>query len=106
MYYRYYITYSGFIFYRLYRLDMQQQVVNVNVKEKKTTRSRFNRGIVMTVCRRIIKIHNEDAWLVESETTDDKFYKVTESGECQCPDFQRKGLTCKHMWALIRRGIA
>lgn len=88
---------------------MQQQVVNVNVKEKKTTRSRFNRGIVMAVSRRIIKVHNEDnedAWLVESETRDDKFYKVTEAGECQCPDFQRRGLTCKHMWALIRRGIA
>jgi hypothetical protein len=47
---------------------MQQQVVNVNVKEKKTTRSRLNRGIVMAVSRRIIKVHNEDAWLVESET--------------------------------------
>jgi light-regulated signal transduction histidine kinase (bacteriophytochrome) len=85
---------------------MQQQVVNVNVKGKKTTRSRFSHGMVLAVSRRIIEVHNEAAWLVESETTDDKFYKVTESGECECPDFQRKGLTCKHMWALIRRGIA
>jgi light-regulated signal transduction histidine kinase (bacteriophytochrome) len=85
---------------------MQQQVVNVNVKGKKTTRSRFSRGMVLAVSRRIIEVHNEAAWLVESETTDDKFYKVTESGECECPDFQRRGLTCKHMWALIRRVIA
>jgi hypothetical protein len=76
---------------------MQQQVVNVKVNEKKTTRSRLSRGIVMAVSRRIIKVHNEDAWLVESETTDDKFYKVTESVEYECPDFQRRGLTCKHM---------
>jgi hypothetical protein len=85
---------------------MQQQVVNVNVKDKKTTRSRLSRGIVMAVSRRIIKVHNEDAWLVESETTDDKFYKVIEDGECECPDFQRREFTCKRMWALIRRGIA
>jgi hypothetical protein len=85
---------------------MQQQVVNVKVNEKKTTRSRLNRGIVIAVSRRIIKIHNEDAWIVESETKDDKFYKVTEAGECEYPDFQRRALTCKHMCALIRRGIA
>ena len=85
---------------------MQQQVVNVKVNEKKTTRSRFNRGIVMAVSRRIIKVHNEDAWFVESETKDDKFYKVTEVGECECPDFQIRGFTCKHTWVLIKRGIA
>jgi hypothetical protein len=84
---------------------MQQQVVNMNINEKKTTRSRFNRGMVLNKSRRIIKVDNEDTWLVESATIDDKFYKVTESGECECPDFQRRGLTCKHMWALIRRGI-
>ena len=85
---------------------MRQQVVKVNVKGKKTTQSRFCRGMVLAVSRRIIKVHNEDAWLVESETADDKFYKITEDGECDCPDFQRRGFTCKHMWALIRRGIA
>ena len=85
---------------------MQLQVVNVSVKEKKTTRSRFSRGMLLALSRRIVKVHDEDAWLVESETTDGKFYKVTEAGDCECPDFQRRGLTCKHMWALIRRGIA
>ena len=60
----------------------------------------------IAVSRRIVKVHNEDAWRVESETTDYKFYKVTEAGECDCPDFQRRGLICKHIWALIRREIA
>jgi hypothetical protein len=81
---------------------MRQLFVNVNVKDKKSTRSSLNRGIVMAVSRRIIKVHNEDAWLVESETTYNKFYRVTKSGECQCPDFQRRELTCKDMWAFIR----
>jgi hypothetical protein len=60
---------------------MRQLFVNVNVKDKKSTRSSLNRGIVMAVSRRIIKVHNEDAWLVESETTYNKFYSVTKSGE-------------------------
>jgi hypothetical protein len=60
---------------------MRQLFVNVNVKDKKSTRSSLNRGIVMAVSRRIIKVHNEDAWLVESETTYNKFYRVTKSGE-------------------------
>jgi hypothetical protein len=81
---------------------MRQLFVNVNVKDKKSTRSSLNRGIVMAVSRRIIKVHNEDAWLVESETTYNKFYSVTKSGERQCPDFQRRELTCKDMWAFIR----
>lgn len=56
----------------------------------------------MAAGKRIVKIHSEDAWLVESETTDNKFYKVTKDGQCEYPDFQTRGLTCKHMWALIR----
>ena len=76
------------------------------MKGKKTTRSRFSHGMVLAVSRRIVKVHNEEAWWVESETTDNKFYKVTEDGECECPDFQRGGFTCKHTCALIRREIA
>jgi hypothetical protein len=71
-------------------------------KKQKTTRSRFNHGMVMATRKRIVKIRYEDAWLVESETVNNKFYKVTEDGQCECPDFQTRGLTCKHMWALIR----
>ncbi|MGI8832651.1 MAG: SWIM zinc finger family protein [Nitrososphaeraceae archaeon] len=68
--------------------------------------SRYGKGVVIATSRRILRIHNEDAWLVESETTDDKFYKVTEDGTCNCKDFEIRGGLCKHMWALIRRGIA
>jgi hypothetical protein len=53
--------------------------------------------MVMAASERIVKIHSEDAWLVESETTDNKFYEVTEDGQWECPDFQITGLTCKHM---------
>jgi SWIM zinc finger len=68
--------------------------------------SRFSKGVVIAASRRILKVHGEEAWLVESETTDDKFYKVTEDGTCDCKDFEIRGGPCKHVWALIRRGIA
>ena len=80
---------------------MQIQV-SLRDKKQKTTRSRFNHGMVMAASKRIVKIHGEFVWLVESETTDNKFYKVTEDGQCECPDFRARGLTCKHMWVLIR----
>jgi hypothetical protein len=72
------------------------------VKRKQT---RYSKGVVIAASRRIIKVHGEKAWLVESEITDDKFYKVTEDGNCECPDHRIRGQTCKHFWALVRRTV-
>ena len=68
--------------------------------------SRFSKGVVIAASRRILKVYNEEAWLVESEKADDKFYKVTEDGKCDCMDSQKRGEICKHMLALIRRDVA
>jgi hypothetical protein len=68
--------------------------------------TRYSKGVVIAASRRILKVHNENSWLVESEITDDKFYRVTGDGTCDCMDFQNRGGPCKHMWALIRRGMA
>jgi hypothetical protein len=68
--------------------------------------SRYSKGAVIAASRRILKVHKKEVWLVESETTEDKFYKVTEDGTCDCMDFQNRGGPCKHIWALIRKGIA
>ena len=53
--------------------------------------SRYSKGVVIARSRRICKVKGEDAWLVESETIDDKFYRVTEDGVCECPDHQSRG---------------
>jgi hypothetical protein len=82
----------------MYMVMQQLKVVN--------KRTRYSKGIVIATSRKILKVHNEDTLLVESETTDDKFYKVTEDGTCDCMDFKNRGGPCKHMWALIRRWIA
>jgi hypothetical protein len=82
----------------MYMVMQQLKVVN--------KQTRYSKGIVIATSRKILKVHNEDSWLVDSETADDKFYKVTEDGTCDCMDFQNRGGPCKHMWALIRRVIA
>lgn len=78
---------------------MQQQVVR--------KQSRFSKGIVIAASRRIIKVRGEEAFLVESETTDGKYYKVNmEDGKCECADSQYRGQVCKHAYAILRRTIA
>jgi hypothetical protein len=84
---------------------MQQKYV-VNVKTQKAKKqSRYSKGAIIAASRQIFKIKGEDSWLVESETTDDKFYRITEDGTCDCMDFQNRGGPCKHVWSLIKRGI-
>jgi len=68
--------------------------------------SRYSKGVVIAASRKIFNVKGEEAWLVESETKDNKYYKVTEDGECQCPDFQNRRQICKHMYAIFRRTIA
>jgi hypothetical protein len=67
--------------------------------------SRYSKGVVITA-RRKLKVKGEEAWLVESETTDNKFYKVSDKGVCECPDHQRRGQICKHMYAILGRAIS
>ena len=44
----------------------------------------------------IIKVHDEDAWLVQSESNLDTMYKVT-LHSCECKAFEYRGGYCKHM---------
>jgi hypothetical protein len=85
-------------------IDHTIRMQQIQVVRKK--HSRYSKGIVIAASRKILKVDNEDTWLIESEMTDDKFYKVTEDRTCDCMDFQTRGGLCKHMWALIRRRIA
>jgi hypothetical protein len=84
-----------------------QQIQVVKEKEKSKQQSRYSKGVVIAVSRRILKVHGEqNAWLVESEKTDGKFYKVT-FASCECPDymFRLKGTSpCKHQIACMKMG--
>jgi hypothetical protein len=43
---------------------------------------------------------------VQSQNDASKWYIVTEDGKCDCPDFYYRGFPCKHIWAVIIRGMA
>jgi hypothetical protein len=62
---------------------------------KKTT-NRFRDGIHIALNRRIVKVRGENAWFVQSQTDESKYYKVTEDGKCECPDHFFRGEVCKH----------
>jgi hypothetical protein len=76
----------------------------VRLSEKAKKQSSQSKGFVIAATRRIVKVRDEDAWLVESEKIDNKFYKVTVDGNCECYD--GKYNVCKHVWAVIRIGVA
>ena len=72
----------------------------------KRKQSRYSKGAVIAVSRRILKVHGEEAWSVDSETVEGKYYKVTEDGVCECADSKYSGEICKHVYAIFRRAIA
>jgi hypothetical protein len=78
-------------------------VMDMVMNQVVTKQPRYDKGDVIAKSRRILKVENEDVWLVESETTDDKYYKVTAEGVCECPDHQIRGQICKHIYAVFRR---
>lgn len=78
------------------------------VKKEKTVnrkQSRLSKGAVIAASRNIVKV-GEGSWLVESESVDRKFYKVTEAGECSCYDNSQSHNVCKHIFAVCRKGVA
>ncbi|CAN5146420.1 hypothetical protein BH18THE2_BH18THE2_41390 [soil metagenome] len=75
---------------------MKQQI---QLSEKAKKQSRYSKGCIIAATRRIVKVKDEDAWFVESEKTDNKFYKVTVDGQCECYDGQYN--VCKHVYSVI-----
>jgi hypothetical protein len=51
-----------------------------------------------------IKVIGEEAFLVESETTYGKYYRVNmEDGKCECAVSHYRGQVCKHAYSILRR---
>ena len=61
------------------------------------TRQMRGKEIAQTMGNLIKK--TEDGWLVPSQTTDE-MYKVNQEFVCSCPDCQKRGVTCKHAYAV------
>jgi SWIM zinc finger len=48
----------------------------------------------------IIKVHDEEAWYVQSESNAEVMYKTT-LHSCECKAYQYRGGTCKHIERVI-----
>ena len=62
--------------------------------------AREQRGLVIAARHRIKQ--KGKSWLVPSQTDSHKKYSVIPEGEhcrCNCPDFEERGLPCKHIFA-------
>jgi len=49
----------------------------------------------------IVKVHDEDAWYVTSDSSPDTMYKVT-LHSCECKAFEYRGGYCKHMEKIMK----
>ena len=53
---------------------------------------------IRMVAKEMRVVHAErDLYYVQSERTPGKTYEVKVSESCSCPDFQYRGVTCKHI---------
>ncbi|HKG89248.1 MAG TPA: SWIM zinc finger family protein [Nitrososphaeraceae archaeon] len=82
---------------------LHQKQIQIDQAE---SQSRYSKGAVIAASRRTLKVHGEEAWSVESETVDGKYYKVTEDRVCECADSKYRGEICKHAYAISRRATA
>ena len=70
------------------------------MKQEIETATRFGHGAKIALYGRIVKKRDENVWWVFSETKPGVFYIVKGDGSCTCPDFQYRGIQCKHSLAV------
>lgn len=66
---------------------------------------RYERGQHIAANLRVVKGVGGRYAYVQSQSKDKVWYKVTEDGICECPDFQTRGVPCKHMYAVILKEV-
>ena len=76
--------------------------------EHTKNQSRYGRGWLIAATshiRKIPKTTGAQLWKVESERFKDLYYNVLEKSDgtvtCDCPDFEHRQETCKHIYACI-----
>jgi predicted nucleic acid-binding Zn finger protein len=73
---------------------------NEEIKIEKPKPTRVEDGAWIALNGRIIKVHDQNAWWVSSQSKPNEHYIVKADGTCNCPDFVYRGITCKHIWSV------
>jgi len=79
-----------------------RDVVAVAIERHPDQRARIERGATIVLLRSIIPDSQYvGCFGVESESKPGTFYSVDHTvGVCQCPDQQRRGVRCAHLWGV------
>ena len=77
-----------------------RKLTEQEIEEELQKLIRYKKGTTIATTKKISKVQGESAWLVESETETNKFYKVTKNGTCECADRTFNGNVCDHMFAV------
>ncbi len=79
-----------------------RQVVAIAIERNPDQRARIEKGATTVLLRSIVPDPQcLGCFDVESESAPSTFYSVDHTvGVCQCPDQQRRGGTCGHLWAI------
>jgi len=60
---------------------------------------RKDKGVILFTKDHVMKVDGLDnVFIVKSETNENILYTI-ENDQCDCPDFQRRRLLCKHCYA-------
>jgi uncharacterized Zn finger protein len=79
-----------------------------NIEEVAERNTRAEKGLILATHSQVRKILPRTTaaqlYKVHSETKDIEYSVIEESCgnvTCDCPDFQRRNATCKHIWAVV-----
>jgi hypothetical protein len=79
-----------------------REVVSVAIARHPDARSRIEKAAAIVLLRTIRPDATfVDCFDVESETEPGRSYSVDDGvGVCECQDYQRRGIRCKHLWSI------
>jgi hypothetical protein len=77
-----------------------RKLTEQEIEEELQKLIRYKKGTTIATTKKISNVQEESAWLVESETEINKFYKVTKNGTCECADRTLDKNVCEHMFAV------
>jgi hypothetical protein len=65
--------------------------------------NRYGKGLILAITTpKSLKVKDKEIYYVQSESRPLTKYRVNfEEGTCTCPDFSKRGETCKHFYKIV-----